>query len=96
LESYKEANEAVAKAASKSLSGHLWYLKEILVGFALFDNEVSAEIKSAMVAAFDKKQQIILLVVSPSLQPYIKVSFLILYHNRQGSFSQLWIYHKIF
>jgi hypothetical protein len=57
LESYKETNEAVAKAASKSFSGHLWYLSEILVGFALFDNEVSAEIKSAMVAALDKNNR---------------------------------------
>ncbi len=54
LESYKETNEAVAKAAIKSFSGHLWYLSEILVGLALFDNDVSAEMKSAMVAALDK------------------------------------------
>src|SRR6218665_3054579 len=51
LESYKKTNEAVANAAIKSFSGHLWYLSEILVGLAFFDPEVS---QLAMVAAFDK------------------------------------------
>ena len=54
LESYKKTNEAVANAAIKSFSGHLWYLSEILVGLAFFDPEVSHERKSAMVAALDK------------------------------------------
>lgn len=55
LENYKETNDTVAKAAIKSFSGHLWYLSEILVGFAFFDNDVSSEMKLAMVAALDKK-----------------------------------------
>lgn len=55
LESYKTTHEAVAKAALKSFSGHLWYLSEILVGLAFFDNEVSTENKSAMVTALDKQ-----------------------------------------
>jgi len=54
LESYKKQHESVAKAAIKSFSGHLWYLSEILVGFAFFDSAVSAEVKSAMVKALDK------------------------------------------
>ncbi|CAM4602153.1 unnamed protein product [Leuciscus chuanchicus] len=55
LESYKEIHEAVAKAAMKSFSGHLWYLSEILVGLAFLDSAVSAELKSAMVTALDNK-----------------------------------------
>ena len=55
LEIYKETHEVVAKAAIHSFSGHLWYLSEILVGFAFFDNEVSVEMKSAMVEALDKE-----------------------------------------
>lgn len=54
LESYKKTNEAVANAAIKSFSGHLWTLSEILVGLAFFDPEVSHEGKSAMVAALDE------------------------------------------
>ena len=55
LDSYKKTHEAIAKAAIKSFSGHLWYLSEILVGLAFFDSAVSAEVKSAIVKALDKK-----------------------------------------
>lgn len=55
LESYKKTHKAVAKAAMKSFSGHLWYLSEILVGLAFFDSAVSVELKSAMVTALDNK-----------------------------------------
>src|SRR5688572_25947601 len=55
LDSYKETHDAVAKAAIRSFSGHLCYVSEILVGLAFLDSEVSAEIKSAMVAAIDVK-----------------------------------------
>jgi hypothetical protein len=32
LDSYNETHDAVAKAAIKSFSGHLWYVSEILIG----------------------------------------------------------------
>ena len=53
-ESYKKHKKSVAEAAMKSFSGHLWYLNEILVGFAFFDSAVSLEVKSAMAKALDK------------------------------------------
>lgn len=57
LHSYKEVNEAISKAAIKSFSGHLWYLSEVLIGFAFFDSTVPAEMKAAMVAALRKTGQ---------------------------------------
>ena len=44
-------NKEIAKAATTAFSGHLWYLSELLVGFAFFDDEVSLEEKKLMVAA---------------------------------------------
>ncbi|ESN92854.1 hypothetical protein HELRODRAFT_164985 [Helobdella robusta] len=48
LENYKKTNKAVANAALKSYSGHLWYLNNVLIGLAFFDSEVSSATKSAM------------------------------------------------
>jgi len=55
LDSYKKTHDAVAKAVIKSFTGHLWHVSGILVGLAFFDSEVSAEMKSVMVAVIDVK-----------------------------------------
>ena len=55
LDSYNETHDAVAKAAIKSFSGHLWYVSEILICLAFLDSEDSAEMKSSMIAAIDFK-----------------------------------------
>jgi hypothetical protein len=62
LESYEKTKEDVAKTAKKLFTGRLWYLSEILVGFAFFDSSVSAEMKFAMVRGLDKSPH--------CLQPY--------------------------
>ena len=47
LKSYPD--EGVAKVAFNGFSQHLWYLSEILVGFSLFDKEITCEEKRRMV-----------------------------------------------
>ena len=44
-------NKEVAKAATTAFSRHLWYLSELLVGFAFFDDDVSIEEKRLMSVA---------------------------------------------
>lgn len=44
-------NTEVAKAATTAFERHLWYLSEILVAFAFFDDDVTTEEKRLMVAA---------------------------------------------
>jgi hypothetical protein len=51
LVAYKSVNKTVATAAITSFSGHLWYLNENLIGLSFFDDEVSTEMKAAMVCA---------------------------------------------
>jgi hypothetical protein len=51
---YKSTNESIARVAIKSLSAHLWYLSEPLVGLAFFDSEVPNDMKAAMVKALER------------------------------------------
>jgi len=44
-------NTEIAKAASTAFGRHLWYLSEILVAFAFFDNAVTVEEKRLMTVA---------------------------------------------
>jgi hypothetical protein len=54
LSSY--ANKEVAKVAFTAFGRHLWCLSEILVGFAFFDEEVTAKEKRMMVAALRQRE----------------------------------------
>lgn len=54
LDNYKIYNVEVSKAAVKSFKGHLWYLSEMLVTLALFDDRVSNDEKIKMIAALEK------------------------------------------
>ena len=45
----------VAKAATTAFGRHLWYLSEILIGFAFFDDDVTVEEKRKMVIALKEK-----------------------------------------
>ena len=54
LSKYTAINPIVANAGIKAMKRHLWYLSENLVGLALFDPEVSAGTKAAMVKSFEK------------------------------------------
>ena len=47
LENYP--NRPIANVASSALCRHLWYLSEILVGLALFDDRIDDDVKYAMV-----------------------------------------------
>jgi hypothetical protein len=48
-------DRTIAEAATQAFGRHLWYLSEILVAFALFDDEVSIAEKRLMVAALKEK-----------------------------------------
>ena len=48
-------DRTIAEAATQAFGCHLWYLSEILVVFALFDDEVSIVEKRLMVAALKEK-----------------------------------------
>jgi len=52
---YKNTNAVIANAALKSMSNHLWYLNEILIGLAFFDAEVSIDMKLSMVAGLERE-----------------------------------------
>ena len=47
-------NKEVAQAATTAFNRHLWYLSELLVGFAFFDDDVSVEEKRLMIVALNK------------------------------------------
>jgi hypothetical protein len=51
LVEYKQLNERVANAALNTFRRHLWYISEITVGLAFFDDDVPVETKVLMVAA---------------------------------------------
>lgn len=51
LVEYKQINERVANAALNTFGRHLWYINEITVGLAFFDDDVSVETKVLMVNA---------------------------------------------
>lgn len=51
LVEYKQLNERVANAALNTFRRHLWYISEITVGLASFDDDVPVETKVLMVAA---------------------------------------------
>ena len=52
----KYQNQEVAKAASKAFNRHLWYLSELLAGFAFFDDDVSVEEKRLVVIALTENE----------------------------------------
>ena len=45
-----ETNEVIKKAGMKTLGRHLWYLSEVTIGIALFDEELSFDEKKQFVA----------------------------------------------
>lgn len=49
LTAFEEHDQEVAKAASKKLASHLWYLSEELVGLSLFDDSVPHDMKAKIV-----------------------------------------------
>ncbi|KAK3929180.1 LOW QUALITY PROTEIN: hypothetical protein KUF71_017646 [Frankliniella fusca] len=51
---YSAVNKKLAQVALNAFKNHLWYLSAHCVPFALFDDNVSVEEKSAMVANFKK------------------------------------------
>ncbi|CAB0013938.1 unnamed protein product [Nesidiocoris tenuis] len=57
LKAYNKVNEAIAEVALKKFSGHLWYLSEVLVAFAFFDENVPLETKTKMVQALENEGQ---------------------------------------
>ncbi|BET01714.1 Flavin containing amine oxidoreductase [Nesidiocoris tenuis] len=57
LKAYNKVNEAIAEVALKNFSGHLWYLSEVLVAFAFFDENVPLETKTKMVQALENEGQ---------------------------------------
>ena len=50
-------NDRVSNAALKTFRRHFWYISEITVGLAFFDDDVSAETKVLMVAALTREGQ---------------------------------------
>ncbi|KAG0711005.1 hypothetical protein GWK47_021650 [Chionoecetes opilio] len=46
----KETNKAIRESGLKALGRHMWYLPEVTVGLALFDNEMPLEEKRNVVA----------------------------------------------
>lgn len=48
---YKEEDELIASSALTKISNHLWYLSDEAVGLALFDPNISDEIKKKIVFA---------------------------------------------
>ncbi|CAH1110777.1 unnamed protein product [Psylliodes chrysocephalus] len=61
LNLYQEQNLPVSLAAIKKLSDHLWYLNEDLAVFALFDKNVSVEIKRQMVESMKSQEETIII-----------------------------------
>lgn len=59
LHRYKRINERIANEAVKTFCRHLWYLSEQLVGFSFFDERISDEKLTEMVAALGKEPVII-------------------------------------
>ena len=53
---YAYPQKEVAKVATAALGRHLWYLSELLVGFAFFDDEVPVEEKRLMVLALKENE----------------------------------------
>lgn len=58
---YQEQNLSVSLAAIKKLFNHLWYLNEDLAVFALFDEDVPAEIKRQMVESMKSQEMTIII-----------------------------------
>lgn len=54
IDNYSRDNADISSIALKKLLQHLWYLSEELVILALFDDEVSNEIKRSMVQALER------------------------------------------
>jgi len=54
---YKQLNERVANAALNAFRRNLWYISEITVRLAFFDDDVSAETKVLMVVALTREGQ---------------------------------------
>lgn len=52
---YRDTSAVIANAALKSMSNHLWYLNELLIGLAFFDAEVSVDMKLKMVAGLERE-----------------------------------------
>ena len=46
----EEDNAIIRKAETKTLARHIWYLSEVAVGMALFDEELSLQEKVSFVA----------------------------------------------
>ncbi len=51
LENFNEVDSVIAQTAAM---GHLWYISEDLISLALFSDHVSADEKTAIVAAFGR------------------------------------------
>jgi len=47
-------NTEIAKAATTAFAHHLWYLCEILIAFAFFDDDVTTQEKCLMVVALQE------------------------------------------
>ena len=72
LAEYKQLNERVANAALNTFRRYLWYISEITVVLALFDDDVSAETKVLMVAENSNNRKFIFIIAI--LEPIIEKS----------------------
>ena len=53
LVDYDSINNDISRLTAHKIASHLWYLNEELVGLALFDDNVSKEVKKQMVQAIN-------------------------------------------
>lgn len=51
---YRSIHAGISTVTSKKMAGHLWYLSEQLVNLALFDDNVSNDVKEKMVLAMEQ------------------------------------------
>lgn len=56
LESYKAVNKNIADACLAVFGRHYWYLSDILVGLAFFDDRIDEKTKVKMVAALKTRK----------------------------------------
>lgn len=52
---YHKTNKNISEAALKTFFMHLWYLSEVNIGFAFFDDDINTSTKKKMVNNLKKK-----------------------------------------
>lgn len=89
LQKYRKVDREIADAAILKIAGHTWYLSDILVGLAFFDNRIDNQTKKKMVKALSNEGNGANDIQNGNITATSRVSIVTLISNRTVKLFQI-------